>query len=906
MLQLDMDVEADLGIDSIKRVEILSTLEEKMPDLPKISPDQMGTLKTLGQILAYLTTPDKTIVPVAAAAAPQSEASTEMRVSRSEDTPGPVASLERSLVGLLPAPPLPEKAANTLEGQRIYLLGNPAGLTTALAQQLSDRGMLTSLVSPHEVQTLCRQGSNGLEQAAGLIIVAPHNGSPDTLGAGTALEFIESCFQLAQGLARRLMASAQRCGALLATVTRLDGAFGFRRPENINPLFAGLAGLPKTAAHEWPGVVCRAVDVDPEWGDIESIADAVATELMQANADGPIEVGLDPHARLTPMVTASPYPSTPTVDPGLGPEDVVVVSGGARGVTAAAAIKLAQATQSVMVLLGRSAAPQPEPPWLEAMKDEAAMKKAILDHDFEGQTPSPKDLQARFRHYLTGREIQTTLQHIQQAGATAVYYQTDVRNADAVQEVLSEVRGTYGKITTIIHGAGVLEDRLIVDKTPQQFTRVVDTKVQGLQSLLAATRQDTLRHIILFSSVSARYGNQGQVDYAIANEILNKVAQQEAAARPDCRVVAINWGPWDGGMVTPTVKREFARRQIDLLPIDMGAAAMVHEMALPPGSPAEVIVGSPLRPIEAAPETDAIDPAELPLTSPAPGHGLALTFKRELDLESHPVLAAHQLNGQAVVPFALIAEWFGHGALHANPGLMLHGIDDMRLLQGIKIANDPRTIRVLAGKMQKKGSFFNVDVELRDGFKNNIDVVHSRAQAVLTDIDFPAPDRFTRPGDITVSPYPRTVEEIYEQILFHGDSLKGLRRIIGSSAQGMIAEIASAPDPAQWMENPLRSQWIIDPLALDSAFQMACVWCYDNAGAVSLPSYCGSYRQYRSRFPADGMIAVLKITSVREHKMRGDVTFLDHQEACVAQILNYEAVIDVSLNRAFKPQNSAA
>jgi len=55
---MDMDIEADLGIDSIKRVEILSTLEEKMPGLPAVSPEIMGTLKTLRQIAAFIAGAD--------------------------------------------------------------------------------------------------------------------------------------------------------------------------------------------------------------------------------------------------------------------------------------------------------------------------------------------------------------------------------------------------------------------------------------------------------------------------------------------------------------------------------------------------------------------------------------------------------------------------------------------------------------------------------------------------------------------------------------------------------------------------------------------------------------------------------------------------------------------------------
>ncbi|MBA4369938.1 MAG: hypothetical protein C0403_20100, partial [Desulfobacterium sp.] len=54
MLEPNMDIEADLGIDSIKRVEILAAFEEKLPGLPPISNEIMGELKTLGQIIDYL------------------------------------------------------------------------------------------------------------------------------------------------------------------------------------------------------------------------------------------------------------------------------------------------------------------------------------------------------------------------------------------------------------------------------------------------------------------------------------------------------------------------------------------------------------------------------------------------------------------------------------------------------------------------------------------------------------------------------------------------------------------------------------------------------------------------------------------------------------------------------------
>ncbi len=109
---------------------------------------------------------------------------------------------------------------------------------------------------------------------------------------------------------------------------------------------------------------------------------------------------------------------------------------------------------------------------------------------------------------------------------------------------------------------------------------------------------------------------------------------------------------------------------------------------------------------------------------------LSLTFEREIDVNRYPILKAHILDGKPVVPFALIAEWLGHGALHENPGLFLHGLDDMRILHGIKLDQGKKIIRLLAGRTRKNGSTFEVDVEIRDGIKDNTEIIHSRATAI--------------------------------------------------------------------------------------------------------------------------------------------------------------------------------
>jgi hypothetical protein len=328
---------------------------------------------------------------------------------------------------------------------------------------------------------------------------------------------------------------------------------------------------------------------------------------------------------------------------------------------------------------------------------------------------------------------------------------------------------------------------------------------------------------------------------------------------------------------------------------------MLYEMMGDKSAPAEVVIGSN---IIADNETDGkirrSSKREQEAVLKKKDH-LSLTFKRELDVEKYPVLNSHILDGKPVVPFALMTEWLGHGALHENPGLILSGFDDMRILKGIKLDQEKKLIRLMAGKARKNGNNYEVDVELRDGFKDNMPVIHSRAKAILTD-EPSLPPVFNSSEYFDSKTYPRSMDEVYDKILFHGDELRGINKIIGYSSEGIIADISPAPSPSKWMTDPLRNRWIGDPLALDSAFQMAIIWCYEEMGKVSLPSYLASYRQYCDSFPAKGVTAILKVNEATDHIMRGDFTFLDPDNMIIARLTGYEAVFDASLYKAFKPQ----
>jgi NAD(P)-dependent dehydrogenase (short-subunit alcohol dehydrogenase family) len=772
----------------------------------------------------------------------------------------------------------------------VAVTDNGTPLSAAIASELAAAGLASLHLPAPELLA-----DERIKRLAGLVLL-PVPGPAE--GGGS--DGLKTAFRLARGAEAGLMASAARQGALLASVTRLDGAFGFNGGRIDDPYQGGLAGLIKTAAIEWPAVTCHALDVDPDWQDWPRAARAVVQQLLRPARPGAVETGLSAAGRVQLGLRPAAVSQGPL---NIAPGEVVVVSGGARGVTAQSALELARTVQPTLVLLGRSPLPNGQPPWLKGLTDEKAVKKAIIAHELRGQKVSPVVVESAFQKHRAAREIARNLENLRATGARVHYHAVDVSDAAQVKRLLNRVRAEHGAVRGILHGAGVLEDRLIGAKTDEQFNRVFDTKVAGLVALLEGVPAGELRYLVVFSSVAGRMGNRGQVDYAMANEVLNKLASQVARQRPGCKVSAINWGPWDGGMVTAALKREFQRRGVGLIPAREGAACLVREMTGEVSEPVEVVIGSALQPL---PEAAPAQPSAGAVQAAGPSTPFYLTQKHEVDVATYPVLASHQIDGLPVVPFALMAEWFGDSALHANPGLAFAGLDDIRLLKGIRLENGAKTIRLMAAKPRRRDGVFEVEMEIRNGFKGGQEMIHSRARAILNDV--PPTPRTVAAGDLALAgerPYPRSVDEIYDEILFHGQSLRGITEIIGISSAGIVARIAAAPDPARWIARPTRRQWVADPLVLDAAFQLAIVWCHEERQAVCLPSYCARYRQYCQRFPAEGVTAIFQAGAVTARKMRGDFTFLDARNAVLAEMKGYEAIIDADLIRAFKPGNKA-
>jgi NAD(P)-dependent dehydrogenase (short-subunit alcohol dehydrogenase family) len=549
-----------------------------------------------------------------------------------------------------------------------------------------------------------------------------------------------------------------------------------------------VAALTKTAGDEWPKASTKAIDLERAHRQHDELAEAIVAELF---AGGPeLEVGLRADgSRLTLASVKVPLEVAKRPIP---EGAVFVVTGGARGVTASSLVELAKFARPRVLILGRTPLEE-EPAVFRGITDESALKRAALqDANGRGEVVTPKIIGAKVDKILANREVLGTLASLEAAGAKARYAAVDVRDSVALRALLDDVRASWGPVHGLVHGAGVLADAFIDKKTDAQFDRVFDTKVMGLRALLEATQTDPLEFICLFSSVAARAGNAGQSDYAMANEILNKVAAVEARRREGrCRVSSIGWGPWDGGMVTPALRGHFKERGVALLGVAAGALAFVRELSAAPSDDVEVVIGG----------------------GDAGLHGGQVRNVRvevRVSAATHPQLASHRIQGKPVLPMVLALEWFARLGRALVPGAASVELRNARVVRGIVL-----------DKFDGEGNLFSiatasaaadpghVSLELRDENGN------LRYAATLA----PEGEGHAKATPVSValgaSPFP--VDEIYSaKNLFHGRDFQVIRAIEGLSNAGAKAELRGTTE-CGW---PTES-WQTDVAALDGGLQLA-------------------------------------------------------------------------------------
>ena len=312
MLELDMDMEADLGIDSIKRVEILGAVQEKYPDLPSISAEDLVGLRTLRQIIESFNTRE-TVDDKPSPAAP---------VKAQPIKPHSIAVMPVTIRQL----PRPDQVAvDYPEGSSVLISAEDYEKANLLAEMFSGKGIKVGIIrlspngkkikdtklngfthytiedgSENGIETLMQRVANDHEKIVAFFHLEPShngkNGGPIDI-SDEGERSLKSVFLLARHLKAPLAAAAGETRPAFITVTQMDGQFGLNGCDSTDPLPGGFAGLTKSLRQEWPNVFCRALDFHPDFS-AQEVAEKIQDELCDSDLRL-VEVGYTPEGRFT-------------------------------------------------------------------------------------------------------------------------------------------------------------------------------------------------------------------------------------------------------------------------------------------------------------------------------------------------------------------------------------------------------------------------------------------------------------------------------------------------------------------------------------------------------------------------------------------------------------------------------
>ncbi|TKF53460.1 acyltransferase domain-containing protein [Vibrio sp. F13] len=923
MLDLAMDMEADLGIDSIKRVEILGTVQDQLPTLPELNPEDLAECRTLGEIVTYMQSKLSAAAPVAT---PKAESVTPIAEKATAELPPHNEVVLKKL-------PAADKLVDCFSKDACVVITDDGHNAGVLAEKLTANGIqvavvrstlsaaspLNSEIASYTLNSVDDAGVtaviNDIEAdlktskkvIAGFIhlqaIVDAKQSSEQAVNLNAdSRASLTTAFLFAKHLNGQLNAVSGR--SVFFTLSRIDGGFGYldtKQLANAELNQAALSGLTKTLSHEWSNVFCRALDTDASI-DARHLAEAITGELFDIDTNT-VEIGLShtengESGRATLIATTPGAAQTKNTGAQLTKSDKVLVTGGAKGVTFECALTLAKQCKSHFVLAGRSKhiTSVELPQWAQG-KQEKELKPAAIAHlQATGDKPTPKKVDALLKPVLSSLEINAALAAFNEIGASAEYLSLDVSNHESVAKTLANFEG----ITGLIHGAGVLADKHIQDKTLDELNMVYGTKVGGLEAVLGGLDSSKLKLIAMFSSAAGFYGNTGQSDYSMSNEILNKAALQLSARNPQAKVMSFNWGPWDGGMVNAALKRMFTERGVYVIPLQAGAELFSSQLLNETGI--QLLVGTSMQGSdnkEAAVKklnAESVHLAESPLNT-------SITVTRHLDPKALPFIQDHCIAGNPVLPTVCAIQWMREVAeqlLGVNVS-----VHNYKLLKGVIFDTD---------EVKELKLVLSSDAKSKDQLKAVISCqgrpqYQAQLQVASVQMSEDVQQASTKRFEASTSAPVTTAQALYSDgTLFHGPRLQGITSVerfddLGLLAQCQLPQIENS-DCGSFI--PKQGFGDSQPFAEDYLLQAMLVWARLKYGAASLPSAIGEFVCYAPMHNGDQGWLELSVIKSTTRSLQADIS-LYHQDGRLSAVMKGAKVtISKSLNDAFLPKSSSA
>jgi malonyl CoA-acyl carrier protein transacylase len=817
MLDPALDLEADLGIDTVKQAEMFSEIRAAF-GIPKLEGMKLSEVPTLGHLVEFAL---QRMAGEKDGKDPEDSQDNQdsLVVARSteEEEPGRAPGAMRFLVPELVGLPALEDCLPTgvrLAGARVLLAGGAEPLVDALGALLAERGAEPVRLRAREPEDAAREAAQA-GALTGALVLPPEGAAvpldePDDERFQAALDArVRLPFRLAQALEAQLGDSA---GAFFLVATRLGGLHGFGPEGPADPLAGARTGFAKALQREWGRCLVKAVDLPVE-ARPEADAQALVGELERG--PGAVEIGAGPAGRYG--LRCRPLDLARSAGRGAPFESgqVALILGGTGGIAPWLAADLAPQGGSTFWLAGRGPLPAEDDPDVRLLERDRDHLKQVLAERLraQGGRLTPAAVEAELARIERARAAREAVARVQARGHKVRHARVDATDQDALRILVQDILRQEGRLDLVVLAAGLDHSQALGRKTPEAFDRILGVKVAGLRALLGALRGKTAPRLVLLGSIAGRFGNLGQVDYAAANDVLAKAARARGA-------LTLAYGPWaEVGMASRGSVPQ-AMNQAGIACLAPAEAQASLRMALEAGLTGEVVVTAGLGALAASEELQCADlealgqrlarePQRFPMLgevlgwSPAEGLELEVLF----DARRDPYLDDHRIHGVPVVPGVMAVECFAEAVRLLDPGDGALSVEDLVFEAPLKLYRDaPRRARLqVQPGFSDQGRVYEVRLVSERALVGgrSEEICHHRARLRLT------PGAEHARVELPDGGGPDTLagERIY-RAYFHGPSFQVLERaeaVAGGAALGFLspgreqprldrpAELASAP-----------------------------------------------------------------------------------------------------------------
>jgi acyl transferase domain-containing protein/acyl carrier protein len=726
MLELDLDLEADLGIDTVKQAETFAAIREHYG----IERDDNLSLRdypTLAHVVGFVRDRATNLASATPATAEDTAPATDggdgasaspattltLAVGDDEATRG---LLRRSPAPVL-RPPLDcfvETGVALDEGAPVVVMADSGGVGAALAGRLEQRGVDVLLIDDRpDADGLLARVSDWLGERSlrGVYWLPALDG--DTPIADQSIDDWRDGLRIRVKLLFRLLRDRYDdfgTGTFLVSATRLGGTHGYGEQGADHPMGGGVVGLTKSFKRERPDVLAKAIDFAPS-RKTAALADTLIEETLRD--PGAMEIGWRDDERCAIALVERDLPDGEGIQ--FGADTTFLVTGAAGSIVSAIIGDLARASGGTFHLLDLAPAPDPDDADVSAFEaDRDALKMTIFERlRAAGERATPALVEKELSGIERRHAALAALRAIEASGGSAHYHQVDLRDADAMAAVMADVVATSESVDVLVHAGGLEISRSMPDKSPEEYDLVFDVKADGWFNLVKGLPAGSLQAAVVFSSIAGRFGNAGQPDYSAANDLLCKQVAALGSTHPDAIGLALDWTAWgDIGMATRgSIPQIMAAAGIDMLPAAAGIPVLRHELEA--GGPSrEMVVAGRLGVMgqELHPTGGLAVDGDAPLAARATAAGRvtisgvrALTLAdglvttATLDPTVQPFLDDHRIDGTAVLPGVMGVESFAAAASLLLPDHHVAAIEDVDFLAPFKFYRDePREIIVTA------------------------------------------------------------------------------------------------------------------------------------------------------------------------------------------------------------------